>query len=96
LPCSTTFTASDGTWTDLMSSVTTVVLAYNHTVTTKFLPGNYNNYRVRAMNGVGWGPYSDTLNVLTPIAPTFMNLPTAVSIDPKAIVISWTPLDNST
>lgn len=67
--CTTTFDAADGTWTDLMSSVTTITNSKTHSSTTIFSAGKTFNYRVRAKNGVGWGDYSDVLDVLTPVKP---------------------------
>jgi hypothetical protein len=89
VPCSTTFDAADGTWTDLMPTVTTITNSRAHIATGIFSAGKYFNYRVRAKNGVGWGDYSDILDVLTPIKPQSMNKPTCDFINPQAIKISW-------
>ena len=87
--CTTTFDAVDGTWIDLMSTVTTITNFKVHSATTIFSAGKYYNYRVRAKNGVGWGDYSDILDVLTPVRPQFMNKPSVDYINPQAIKISW-------
>ena len=89
VPCSTTFDAVDGSWTDLMPTVTTITKDMIHSATSIFSEGKKYNYRVRAKNGVGWGDYSDNLDVLTPIKPQFMNKPTCDNINLQAIKISW-------
>ena len=93
--CTTTFDAVDGTWIDLMSTVTTITNFKVHSATTIFSAGKYYNYRVRAKNGVGWGDYSDILDVLTPVRPQFMNKPSVDYINPQAIKISWEQFTNS-
>jgi hypothetical protein len=87
--CTTTFDPADGTWIDLMSTVTTITNSRAHTTGTIFSAGKHFNYRVRAKNGVGWGEYSDILDVLTPVKPQFMNKPRCDFINPHAIKISW-------
>jgi hypothetical protein len=48
---------------------------------------------VKPKNQVGWGTaFSPVLSVLCDTYPSAMGLPTAVSVKPKEIVISWTPL----
>jgi hypothetical protein len=80
--CTTTFDPVDGTWTDLMSTVTTITNSKTHSATSIFSAGKTFNYRVRAKNGVGWGDYSDILDVLTPVKPQFMNKPRCDYINP--------------
>lgn len=80
--CTTAFTVDDGTWTDITTGVTKIELSKSHTTSTFFSEGKNFDYRVRAINGVGYGPYSDTLTIMTPTRPTFMNAPTVDYINP--------------
>jgi len=44
-------------------------------------------------NQVGWGvAYSPVLTVLCDTFPSAMAIPAAVSIKPKEIIVTWTPL----
>jgi hypothetical protein len=52
-----------------MPSVTSITNNKVHSTSNCFSEGKYYNYRVRAKNGVGWGDYSDILDVLTPRKP---------------------------
>jgi hypothetical protein len=94
--CTTGFTADDGTWIDLTTTVSTIITSKSHTTSTFYSEGKNFEYRVRANNDVGYGQYSDILTIKTPTRPTFMNEPTCDYIDPKVISLSWVPLDNST
>jgi hypothetical protein len=56
--CTTGFTAADGEWIDITTGVTTVQTSKSHITNTFFSEGKNFEYRVRANNGVGYGPYS--------------------------------------
>ncbi len=57
-------------------------------------PANSNQkYRVLPKNQIGWGSvYSPVLTVLCDTFPSAMAIPASVSIKPKEIIVSWTPL----
>lgn len=95
--CTNNLDAADGSWTELTSfSSSPLALSKAHTSATKFAENSIYNYQVRAKNGVGWGPYSTIINVLTPGRPIFMNTPTASSISPFSITLNWVALDSAT
>lgn len=54
-----------------------------------FNPNTNVNFRVRATNTIGFGPYSPSLSVLTDGPPTRMNTPTASLILPKQVNLKW-------
>ena len=57
-----------GTWADLVGLVSPHLLA-GYTVTTGVTPGTSHQFRVRAANVYGWGPYSPATAILASQAP---------------------------
>ena len=52
-----------------------LLYSFNATTSTPFGSGVTINFRLRAMNGVGFGAYSTSLAVITDKVPQFMNQP---------------------
>lgn len=69
-----------------------MVTSFNHTTT--FGNGVTVNYRTRAMNGVGYGPYSSIFTWVTDSVPLFMNPPVIATSDIlyNQITITWTAI----
>jgi hypothetical protein len=49
-------------------------------------------YRIKAMNGVGYGPYSSNIVVTPDKPPQAAPVLTSTSINPSALGFSWTSL----
>jgi hypothetical protein len=52
-----------------------VKLSFKHIVDSPFESGTMQKYRVRAMNGVGLGIFSDILEIQADKVPQYMNVP---------------------
>ena len=79
-----------GTYTVLNSPSEGFYLAYTHISTTILNPNKNFNYRVRPLNGVGWGPYSTVVVATTCNYPTFMSQPTLIGVWYNKISLNWT------
>jgi hypothetical protein len=69
---------------------------FNHTLSQPFPNGSMQKYRLRARNGVGFGLFSEILDVEADKVPQFMNIPKvkylANHINPTWIFVTWEPL----
>ena len=69
---------------------------YRHVVNTPFASGSLQKYRVRGMNGVGLGLFSEALDVNADKVPQYMNKPQVNfdgnHINPTWIYLTWQPL----
>ncbi len=65
------------------------------TSTTLLPNGQTYNFRLRAMNNVGWGKYSTVTPVLLDQTPSRMNPPVIAEPDitPLQMKITWSPID---
>jgi Fibronectin type III domain len=70
--------------------VTQTSTSTTHSMT--FSSGAYYQYRVRAANTHGWGPYSDSLELQADSVPVQMAVPTSTTVEPFKIKVSWTTL----
>lgn len=87
-------TANAANWVAVNAESAGIQNPFPHPRATLFPPGQNVNYRVRAKNGVGFGPYSAVLPVLTDTIPVAMTPPSALAADinPYWIKLSWSPL----
>lgn len=77
------------TWVELTNGNTMT----NTITTTNFQDNKYYTIRVSAKNGVGLGPYSDTIQILTDNVPQRMNDPEEdVGTDANNIYVKWAPI----
>ena len=60
----------------------------NHTLYSGFESSNTYNFRIRALDKIGWGPYSEVLTVIPKALPDQAEVPTTVNDGPR-IKISW-------
>jgi hypothetical protein len=65
-------------WSTLTSETTSPLLTFTHS--TIFTPNILIYYRLRAKNRVGFGPYSESISVLTDTIPNAMTAPSTVSV----------------
>jgi len=63
-----------------------------HTVSPRFPENTVVYYKLFAKNGVGFGPESPHLAVLTPQRPTFMPEPENVTVSAFTIQVKWASL----
>ena len=81
-----------GTYTVLNSASEGFYVAYTHTSLTAY-PQNVNfNYRVRPMNGVGYGPYSTAVTAVTCSIPLSMVSPSLFGVYYNQISLNWTDI----
>jgi hypothetical protein len=67
----------NGIWAEL-TGLTTDSLSLTYSVVQGVVPGNKYLLRVRARNSIGWGPYSEPLEIK---AATWPEIPTAVTTE---------------
>ena len=60
----------------------------NHTLFSGFESSNTYNFRIRALDKIGWGPYSEVLTVIPKALPDQAEVPETV-IEGIRIKISW-------
>lgn len=90
-------------WDEGTSGATwSTVLGYSPYTTTstytitgdRVISGRMYKFRYRAANIHGWGPYSDTLNLLAASIPTRLNQ-VVVNLVGTQVQISWIPLNSN-
>lgn len=66
-----------------------MLTTFSHTSNTHFHAATEYSYRLRALNGVGYGPYSDISSFLTDDIPKAMTAPLLTSVKYNEIKIYW-------
>lgn len=81
---------STDVWTEITSSSSGVAYEFTHSSgTNSFANNTVFRYRLKAMNGVGYGPYSDELSVTSDRTPLQMAVPTHGTVTPSSIIVNW-------
>ena len=71
-----------------------LIYTFNHTSSEPFKSGITISYRLIALNGVGYGAYSELKLIDADTVPLRMNAPTEVSTDYNQIQIRWDPISD--
>jgi hypothetical protein len=87
--------SSGAAWSALAGLATDYLLT-SYTVSSGVVPGESYRFRVRARNGLGWGPYSDSTTVAAATRPA-QTPPVATALDPATggLRVTITPPDSN-
>ena len=84
-------------WTVVNTNTAQLLTSITYTLSSGTFVGLSNQYfRMRALNGAGWGPYSATTTVVADSIPGVMTTPTLGAIHPYNATINWTNLTSPT
>ena len=76
-------------WETLTTPTLSPVFEFTLTRSVIFPSGSSQRFRLRGMNGVGYGTYSDEFFVTADSVPTFAYQPTNTSVSPTTMTFTW-------